>query len=276
MLGASLWYVSRRLYGTNGGLIALTLYAFAPPIVGRSASVQPAVIASWGTFGAIFTAIAVAHTLYAPREVILWNWRRILLLGISTSLAVATQPALVSVIILALLFMLYVAPDRKTAALTILLAASAVAVLLLLILHGFHARALASTFAELRSSELAPRLLGRALTWNLVALFFLRMPAVLVVLLASGVTFAAWKRPRYFGVIAPLLVWAMLMVQGIVMPHLGGFNLFLVSLPFAFVFVAGVFSDLLETQYGGLVLGVITGILLAHAAFSISGLFRIS
>src|SRR5579859_7131041 len=32
LLGASLWYVSRRLYGNTGGYIALTLYCFSPVV----------------------------------------------------------------------------------------------------------------------------------------------------------------------------------------------------------------------------------------------------
>ncbi len=274
MLGASLWYVARRLYGAGGGMAALTLYAFAPPIVGRAASVQPTIISGWGAFGVIFTAIAVAHTLYAPREVVLWNWRRILLLGIAIALAVADQVSLVSAIILAVGFMLYIAPQRRGAALVIVAAGCALAFALLIVLYGFNVPELLSAFSGLRASEFAPGLLGRGMTWSLLAVFLLRVPAVLLLLLASLITFVFWKRPRYFGVLAPLLVWAVLLSQGIVMPHLGGYNLFLISLPFAFVFISGIFSDLLETQYGGLVLGILGGVLMAHAAFSISGLMR--
>ena len=104
LLGASLWYVSRRLYGNAGGYVALGLYCFSPAIL-RSSAVwfaEPEVGATWGAFGTIFTAIAVAHTLYAPREVILWNWRRIVLLGVSLALAVGSQFSLIVVIPIAL------------------------------------------------------------------------------------------------------------------------------------------------------------------------------
>src|SRR5271170_4343439 len=89
-LGASLWYVARRLCGKTGGFLALTLYCFSPSIIQSSAvwHTEPEILAAWGSFGAIFTAVAVAHTLYAPREVILWNWRRIVLLGVSIAIAV--------------------------------------------------------------------------------------------------------------------------------------------------------------------------------------------
>jgi hypothetical protein len=65
------------------------------------------------------------------------------------------------------------------------------------------------------------------------------------------------------------------MAGGIVLPHLGGYNLFLIAMPFAYVFIAGVSADLLETNQAGLVLGVLTGIMLAHAMFSVLGLSRI-
>src|SRR5579863_5134681 len=78
-LGASLWYVARRLCGNTGGFVALTFYCFSPSLIQASAvwHTEPEIVAAWGAFGTIFTAIAVAHTLYAPREVVLWNWRRI-------------------------------------------------------------------------------------------------------------------------------------------------------------------------------------------------------
>src|SRR6202166_2405997 len=131
-LGASLWYVARRLCGNTGGFLALTLYCFSPSMIQASAvwHTEPEILAAWGSFGTIFTAIAVAHTLYAPREVVLWNWRRIVLLGISLAIAVGSQFSLIVVVPLALAFMLYVAPVRRGAALIIWISASLVALLL--------------------------------------------------------------------------------------------------------------------------------------------------
>ena len=68
---------------------------------GAIVAVQPEIGAAWGTFGAVFTSIAVAHTLYAPRRV-LWNWRRIALLGLSLALAVGSQFSLWVVLLIAL------------------------------------------------------------------------------------------------------------------------------------------------------------------------------
>src|SRR5208283_6022781 len=88
--------------------------------------------AVWGAFGSIFTAIAVSHTLYAPREVVIWNWRRILLLGLSLALAAGNQFSLgvQAVVILPLMF--WVAPVRPRAVLAIWSTAIAVAMVLLL------------------------------------------------------------------------------------------------------------------------------------------------
>ena len=275
LLGSSLWYVARRLYGNAGGYIALSLYAFSPAIILRAAAIQPAIVAAWGAFGIVFTAIAVSHTLYAPREVVLWNWKRIGLLGLAILLAVGSHLALAVAVLLAFAFMMYLAPERRAAALVIMAAACAVGILLLFAAYGFSAHAMAEGARGLRSSDFAPRLLGRKLTYDLLAVFFLRMPGVLVALTAALIAYAAWKRPRFFGVTAPLLAFILTLVLGVAMPHLGGFDLFIAALPFAFVFIAGVFSDLLETAYGGLVGGILAGIILAHAAFSVAGLMKI-
>src|SRR5712692_6592918 len=142
-LGASLWYVARRLCGNAGGFVALTLYCFSPSMVQASAvwHTEPEILAAWGSFGAIFTAIAVAHTLYAPREVVLWNWRRIVLLGVSIAIAVGSQFSMIVVVPLALAFLLYLAPIRRRAGLVIWIAACVVGFVLLFAMYFFSPRA---------------------------------------------------------------------------------------------------------------------------------------
>src|SRR5262249_56378113 len=138
------WYVARRLYGNEGGLIALILYCFAAGML-RAASLwyaEPEMGAAWGAFGSIFTGIAVAHTLYAPREVVLWNWRRMLLLGLSLALAVGSQFSLVVMAPLALAFMIYLAPTRRAAAAIIWTTACLIALTLLFAAYFFHPAAL--------------------------------------------------------------------------------------------------------------------------------------
>src|SRR5206468_11028015 len=140
LLGGSLWYVSRRLYGNAGGFIALGLYSFSPTVVRTSVlwSAEPEIGAVWGLFGAVFTAIAVSHTLYAPREVVLWNWRRIVLLAVSLALAIGSQFELAIVVPLLLAFMLYLAPERKAAAVGILASAGSIAAALVFCIYFFH------------------------------------------------------------------------------------------------------------------------------------------
>jgi hypothetical protein len=275
LLGASLWYVSRRLYGNAGGYIALSLYAFSPPLIMRAAAIQPAMVAAWGAFGIVFTAIAVSHTLYAPREVVLWNWKRIALLGLAIALAVGSHLALAAAVLFAFAFMMYLAPERRPAALAIMAAACALGFVLLFAACGFNIHAMTAAARGLRSTDFAPQLLARKLTYSLLAVFFLRIPGVLVALAAALVAYTAWKRPRFFGVTAPLLGFVVMIVLGITMPHLGGFDLFVASLPFAFVFIAGVFADLLETAYGGLIAGILAGVILAHATYSVVALAAI-
>src|SRR5271169_6051058 len=139
VLGASVWYVARRLYGNAGGYVALGFYCFSPAIL-RSSTLwfaEPEMGAVWGTFGAIFTAIAVAHTLYAPREVVVWNWRRILLLGLSLALAAGNQFSLAVLALVTLPLMFWVAPVRPRSVLAVWTTSVAVAVALLLAAYFF-------------------------------------------------------------------------------------------------------------------------------------------
>ena len=76
-------------------------------IAGRTAN-----FAAWGSFGMIFTAIATAHTLYAPREVILWNWKRITLLGTAIALTLGAQWPLGVCCCRPSVFMLWAVPHR--------------------------------------------------------------------------------------------------------------------------------------------------------------------
>ncbi len=272
-LGASLWYVSRRLFGNAGGYTAMVLYVFSPWAVIYGATIQPGGPASWAVFGMVFTGIAVAHTLYAPREVVLWNWKRILLLGISTGLAVSSIFATILLLPATACFVLYLAPHRRGAALTILAAACAVGLLVAWILCGFHLRALLPVQGQ-AALQFSPKLYGTWISYSLVARFLAEMPAVLLLFVVALTGFAAWPRTRYFSTVAPLIVFGLLMLLGIGMPHQGGIDFFRIALPFAYVFIAGVIADLLQTRWSELVLAVLAAILLAHAVFSIVGLAR--
>jgi hypothetical protein len=272
LLGASLWYVSRRLYGNMGGYIALTLYCFSPAILRASALwfAQPEMGAAWGALGAIFTAIAVAHTLYAPREVVVWNWRRIALLGLSLALAIGSQFSLLIVVPVALAFMLYLAPTRRGAAVAIWAAGCAFGCLLLVASYSFHAGAFLEGMRQAHFFGISWRAFGMRVAYRQVlAQLVASSPALAVAAPAALIAYLAWPRARYFGNHAPLLVAALFLFLAVGTPHQPGLGFEFVALPFLFVFVAGVSADLLETRHRSLVMGCIWGVLMAQSIWNL-------
>ncbi len=278
MLGGSLWYVARRLYGNAGGYIALTLYCFSPAMIVYAGGAQSLgeLGAVWGAFGAIFTAIAVAHTLYAPRDVVLWNWRRILLLGLSLVLIVGNQFSLAMMAGAALLFMFWVAPIRKRAALAIWAAAVAFAMILLYIGYFGNPRLFLESLVHARWLDFQPRALFAGISYaHLFAELFRGSPPLLLLLPVALLTYFAWRRARYFGNTAPLLIAALLLILVAAAPLFPGQGFHLTALTFLFVFIAGVFSDLLETRWGAPITAGVAGLLAAAAVWNLLQLARL-
>jgi hypothetical protein len=276
-LGGSLWYVSRRLYGNAGGYIALALYCFSPGIIRSSAvwSAQPEIGAAWGAFGAVFTAIAVAHTLYAPREVVVWNWRRILLLGIALTLAVGSQFSLIILIPVALGFMLYLAPGRRVAATGIWAAACAIGFLLLYASYFFHTRIFWAGIGHASFLRIAWRAFAMPPAYREIAAQLGQIsPALVLAVPAALIVYLAWPRARYFGNTAPLLVAVLFLLLGLGTPHYPGLGFQLMAVPFLFVFVAGIAADLLETRQRSLVLASVWALLVANSLWSVWELAR--
>jgi hypothetical protein len=278
LLGASLWYVARRLYGNGGGYIALTLYCFSPAVI-RSCTLwvaEPDVAGAWGTFGAVFTAIAVSHTLYAPREVVLWNWRRIVLLGVSLTLAVGSQFGLAIIIPVLLAFMLYLAPDRKRAAIAILAAAGVVATLLLLASYLFHPALFLQGLKHARFLDANWHSIGMAGAYRQLLKEIAGSGPVLVLLFpATLIVFMIWPRTRYFGNAAPLIMAFLFLFQRVLSPHAAGSVFSLTAVVFIFVFISGIVADLLESKPLESVSAVIVGLIAANALWGLVGLVRI-
>jgi hypothetical protein len=237
---------------------------------------EPEIVAAWGAFGTIFTAIAVAHTLYAPREVVLWNWRRIVLLGTSLAIAVGSQFSMIVVVPLALAFLLYVAPVRRRAALVIWMAACVVGSVLLFAIYFFNPRAFIEGmrhatfwgatwrgFTVLGVYKQVAAQIGRA------------CPALLLAFPVAIVAYAAWPRTRYFGNTAPLLLAVLFVIFGMAHPHEAGTGFLLGAIPFLFIFVSGVLADLMETRCRPLVTAGVFGMLLAYAVWSVSQLAKV-
>lgn len=277
-LGASLWYVARRLCGNTGGFIALTLYCFSPSLIQASAAwhTEPAIASTWGAFGTIFTAIALAHTLYAPREVVLWNWRRIVLLGVALAIAIGSQFSMIILVPMALGFLLYVAPVRRQAGLVIWVAACLIGLLLLLATYFFH---LHSIRESLQAAEFWGATWRGFTFWGVykqLANHILRAcPALVLALPVTLVTYAVWRRARYFGNTAPLMVAVIFILLALAHPHVTGAGFLLAAVPFLLVFVSGVLADLLETKYRALVIACTLAMLVTYVARTLMALAEV-
>ena len=278
LLGASLWYVSRRLYGNSGGYIALVLYCFSPLILRNSTlwMTQPEMGAAWGTFGAVFTAIAVAHTLYAPREVVLWNWRRILLLGLSLALAIGCRFSLVVLLPFTIAFMLYVAPTRKLAALAIWACALGVALVLLLASYDFRMQLFWQSICRAHWFALSWRVFAKREAYERILFLIVQAgPALAIALPLTLATYVIWRRTRYFGNSAPLLIGILFLAIAVETVHDPKLGSVVVATPFLFVFVSGVAADLLETRQRAVIAACTWGLLTACALANFVQLARI-
>ena len=278
MLGASLWYVTRRLYGNAGGYTALALYCFSPAMIVNVAGTQSLgeMGAVWGAFGTVFTAIAVAHTIYAPREVVLWNWRRILLLGLSLTLVAGDQFSLAVLAVVILPLMLWVAPVRPRALFAIWTTAVAVGMALLFAAYFFEARLFWQGMRHALWIDFEPEAFGVFVSYrNAWQTVFTGSPALMLVLPAALIGYLGWKRARYFGNAAPLLMALLMLVLAMGASNFKGQGFYLCMLIFLFVFVAGVFADLLETSQSVFVIAALVGLLSASAIWNVCELARL-
>jgi hypothetical protein len=172
--------------------------------------------------------------------------------------------------------MLYLAPARRSAALAILAAATAVGLMLLFAAYCFHPVVFWQSLTH-----------ARLLTVNVAALgmkgAYLQMlqevrasgPVLVVLVPTALVTFILWRRSRYFGNTAPLLIAVLFLALRVASPHDPDSIFSLIGVVFLFVFVAGILADLLETKGRELITAVVTGLLAANALWNLIGLARI-
>ena len=237
-LGACLWWVTRRLFGDEGGYISLALYCFLPPVVRASTVPNNEILAALGLFSVVYLAIGVAHALQGPRR----KWRpRIVLLTIALGFTAAAHIAAFALALaFALVFMAWVAEGRRSYLPTLLIVWVLGAFLLLFASYAFSPDAFSYVF---RSAA------GRM--WFSIdgARWFFANPAnsAFTIALAGALgLYAAARRSRYFGNSTPLIVGALLMVlttTGVTSEP------WLWALPFLAAFVGGVFADALETRW---------------------------
>jgi hypothetical protein len=276
LFAASVWYVTHRLYGNAGGYVALALYCFSPMVLRTGSFVNAEGPAAWGFFGGIFSGIALSHTVYAlgesPGQQIagyrLWRWRRIVLLGVAFGIAVGANWASAIVVPLALVFMLYLAPGRRTACLSIVAVACAIAGAVLLAAYFFDVAALRQAIAG-TDPYYPVEFPGAGIRYTP---FWVVAGTVVILLFAVAViTYLLWRRARYFGNTAPLLVFAVLCL-GAMLSDSTGFRVHL--LIFMIVFIAGLAADLLESKHRRVVLALLVLLLGVQAGWALEGLLR--
>src|ERR1700761_811098 len=143
-LGGGLWWVSRRLFGNEGGFFALGLYCFCPEMVQLAVTPNNDLLAMWGLYGLVYTAIGVAHAMQGPRR----KWRpRIALLTLALGLTAAAHLlAAILGFLAALIFMLYLAEFRRSYVMQILIFSAIGALFLLFAFYGFHLAAFSYVF----------------------------------------------------------------------------------------------------------------------------------
>ena len=261
VLGAGLWWVTRRLYGNLGGYTALSLFCFSPPILRACVTPTPEVLAALGVYGAVYTCIGVAHAMQGPRR----KWRpRILLLTVVFGVAAASHIAALPVAaLLGFLFMLWVAEGRRSQVLPIVLIASAGALVLVFVCYGFSPDAFSYVFRS------AAGFLWFSL--DPVRRFFSTLSnAGITVAAASAILlYLGVGRSRYFGNTAPLLCAVVLL--GLITTGVPG-TPWLWALPFLLTFIGGVFADAYESPRGRLALAAGGAIVVLQVVFCLLSL----
>jgi hypothetical protein len=268
-LGGALWWVARRLFDDAGGYVALGLYCSSPAMVMISSNIGPEILLAWSIFGLIYTAIGVAHTLYAPSR----KWLpRIVILGLAIGFSLATALWSFTLVLLAFAFMVYLAPGRRRAALVVLLSATVIGI-------GIYALFAATTGSRwLTTRELVTPHLSLEPLRNLKFVFadgYTDLNSFLFVafFIAALTAYGSWRRARYFGNTAPLLTSFAAVLLFALVPGIHIWNATL-GLSFVFIFVGGIAADLLETSFGRLVTAVLGAGILVRAVLSVWALSR--
>ena len=261
MLGAGLWWVTRRLYGNRGGYTALALYCFSPAVLRACVAPNAEILAALGVYGGVYTCIGVAHAMQGPRR----KWRpRIVLLTAAFGLAAASHIAALPVLaLLGLGAMLWVAEGRRSQVLPVVLVAAAGALALVFACYGFSPDAFSYVFR----SQAGFLWVSLDPAWR----FFSALPNAGITVAAAGALalYLGTGKSRYFGNTVPLLCALVLLL--LVMTGAPGAP-WLWGLPFLLTFVGGVFADAYEGPRGGLAMAAAGAIVLLQAVFCVLSL----
>jgi hypothetical protein len=254
-LGGGLWWVARRLFGAEGGAFALAMYCFCPAIVKYATRPNNEILAMWGLYGLVYTAMGVAHALQGPRS----KWRpRIILLTVALGLT-ATAHLLAALIgfVAGAIFFFYLAERRRAYVAQIMISAALGA--MVIVFAGFSFRISAFLYVFTGGS-------GRFWFSTDGLRRFATSPAnagILVATLVAAVIYVTSKRSRYFGNTAPLLMLMAMMflytTQVVSAPWVW-------ALPFLFTFVGGVFADALDSKDRKMYVLLTAGVVVTQAA----------
>jgi hypothetical protein len=263
-LGAALWWVARRLFDDAGGYVALGLYCSSPAMVMIASNIGPEILLAWSIFGLLYTAIGVAHTLYAPPR----KWvPRIMILGLAIGFGLATAFWSFTMVLLALAFMLYLAPGRRWAAVRVILGASAIGL-------GIYALFLGLTGAHwVASHSLITPHLSLEPVRNLKFVFadgYTNLDSYLFVALfiAALTAYGSWRRAQYFGNTAPLLIGFAVVILFALVPAIHVWIATL-GLVFVFLFIGGIGADLLETGFRQWAMAILAAAFLFRAVLGL-------
>jgi len=263
-LGSALWWVARRMFDNEGGYAALALYCTSPAMIKISSNIGPEIILAWSILGLIYTAIGVAHTLYAPPR----KWGpRIVILGLSIGFALATAWWSILLVLLAFAYMMYLAPNCRGRVLIVLTGASAIGCAVWAIvawLTGSAGPGLKALLAQKPALDAA-----RNLAFTLTAQ---TDGYVLVFLFIAALTaYGSWARARYFGNTAPLVTAFVAVLLFSLAPAIRVWDATL-GLSFVFIFIGGLAADFLETRYRRPVTLILVASFLLRSALTIVAL----
>ncbi len=261
VLGAGLWWVSRRLYGNWGGYSALALYCFSPAVLRACLSPNPEILAALGIYGGVYTCIGVAHAMQGPRR----KWRpRIILLtavfGIATAAHIAALPVAA---VLGLILMLWIAEGHRGNALPLVLLASGGALVLLFACYGFSPDAFSYVF---RSAD------GFLWFSSAPSIRFFSTFSNAGITIGAGASLLLYfglRKSRYFGNTAPLFCAVVLFA--LVMTDAPG-SPWIWAIPFLLTFIGGVFADAYESERGRMALISAGAIVVLQAVLCLASL----
>jgi hypothetical protein len=252
-LGGGLWWVCRRLFGNEGGFLALALYCFCPTVIRYAVTPNNEVLAMWGLYGLVYAAMGVAHAMQGPRRK--WKPRIILFVVALGMTAIAHLLAAMLGFVAAFAFMFYLAERRRSYVMQMVIFSAMAALLMVFASFAFRLAPFSYVFTG-----------GAGRFWfslDAVKAFFsdiVNAPIAIATLVAA-VLYLGVRRSRYFGNTAPLLMllalFALRTTQVMSYPWLW-------ALPFLFTFVGGVFADALETRQRKLFLGLTGAILVTQ------------